>query len=157
MIFLTVGTQLPFDRLVRIVDSWALENKNTHVFGQIGKSKYKPSTIEYSMYLDHHKYMELMHKCTLVISHAGMGTILLALELKKPIIIFPRRVQYGEHRNDHQMATANWLYNQKILSVAYDELQLRSYLSGEISVLSPNQISPWASKELIDNIKEYIN
>ena len=41
-----------------------------------------------------------------IIAHAGMGTILTALEMGKPLLVMPRRAELGEHRNDHQLATA---------------------------------------------------
>ena len=42
MIFVTVGTQLPFDRLVRAVDAWAAEHPQVDVFGQIGPASFRP-------------------------------------------------------------------------------------------------------------------
>ncbi len=38
MIFVTVGEQLPFDRLVRAVDEWAAAS-GKEVFAQIGNSE----------------------------------------------------------------------------------------------------------------------
>ena len=43
---------------------------------------------------------------TAIVAHAGMGTILTALEIGKPLLVMPRRAALGEHRNDHQLATA---------------------------------------------------
>ena len=40
MIFVTVGSQLPFDRLVRAVDDWAAGNGGAAAFAQIGASSY---------------------------------------------------------------------------------------------------------------------
>lgn len=36
MIFVTVGHQTPFDRLIRLVDRWAEENMRHDLFAQIG-------------------------------------------------------------------------------------------------------------------------
>ena len=92
MIFYTVGTQFPFDRLTRLIDDFA-GNSKQRIVGQIGKSNYKPSNFQY------------FNNATLVISHAGMGTILRCLSDMKPIIICPRLAKFGEHRNDHQVDT----------------------------------------------------
>ncbi len=45
MIFATVGTQLPFDRLIRALDGWAASNGGVEVFAQIGRGEYEPSHI----------------------------------------------------------------------------------------------------------------
>ena len=39
MIFVTVGAQLPFDRLVSVVDEWAGSTGRSDVFGQIARGK----------------------------------------------------------------------------------------------------------------------
>jgi len=47
MIFLTVGTQFPFDRLVRAVDSIIDKGLISEtLFAQIGESSYKPRNFE---------------------------------------------------------------------------------------------------------------
>ncbi len=43
-IFLVVGTQFPFDRLVKLIDHWAAGKKHIQITGQIGYGKYKPET-----------------------------------------------------------------------------------------------------------------
>ena len=46
MIFVTVGTQLPFDRLIRAVDNWAKAAGRRDVFAQIGPASYRPLHID---------------------------------------------------------------------------------------------------------------
>jgi UDP-N-acetylglucosamine transferase subunit ALG13 len=41
-----------------------------------------------------------------IISHAGIGTIKIALDNNKPLLVMPRLKKYGEVVNDHQVATA---------------------------------------------------
>ena len=55
MIFLTVGTQLPFDRLVAAVDDWCAARGESDVFGQIcdpGPDGYRPKHFEWVADLD---------------------------------------------------------------------------------------------------------
>lgn len=104
MIFYTVGTQFPFDRLTRLIDDFA-GNSKQRIVGQIGKSNYKPSNFEHFDELLPSDYDRYFNNATLVISHAGMGTILRCLSDMKPIIICPRLAKFGEHRNDHQVDT----------------------------------------------------
>jgi UDP-N-acetylglucosamine transferase subunit ALG13 len=106
MIFVTVGVQLPFDRLVRAVDAWAGERMRSDVFAQIGPSQYRPQHIEFRAFVEPPEFRRLVECADAVVAHAGMGSIITALELAKPLIVMPRRAELGEHRNDHQLSTA---------------------------------------------------
>ena len=64
-----------------------------------------------------------MRSSTAIVAHAGMGTILTALELGKPLLIMPRRAALGEHRNDHQLATAERFAAVDGVKVAFDETE----------------------------------
>lgn len=108
MILLTVGTQLPFDRLVEHVDRLAPE-LHEPIVAQIGASKCSCRNIEAKQNYEPAEFSELIKSCTKIISHAGIGTILNARKFGKPIIIIPRLAKFGEHRNDHQIATCNSL------------------------------------------------
>jgi len=44
--FATVGSQEPFDRLIRAVDEWAVLHGRSDVFAQIGDSTYCPEHIK---------------------------------------------------------------------------------------------------------------
>ena len=47
MIFVTVGAQMAFDRLIRGVDQWARERGRDDVFAQIGPAEYEPSSVRF--------------------------------------------------------------------------------------------------------------
>lgn len=106
MIFLTVGTQLPFERLVKCIDRFCLDNPDVKVVGQIAKSEYLPKNFEYHESLTIPEFTDLFDQAEIIISHAGMGSILTALCAAKPILIMPRKTEFNEHRNDHQIGTA---------------------------------------------------
>jgi UDP-N-acetylglucosamine transferase subunit ALG13 len=105
VIFLTVGTQLPFDRLVEAVDEWAA-TAGEDVFAQIGPTALRPRHIEYVQFVSAAECANRMQAASYIVAHAGMGTILMALQLGKPLLVMPRRADLGEHRNDHQRANA---------------------------------------------------
>ena len=86
MIFVTVGVQLPFDRLVRAVDTWAGERMRADVFAQIGPSQYRPQHIEFRAFVEPPEFRRLVEGADAVVAHAGMGSIITALELAKPLI-----------------------------------------------------------------------
>ena len=53
-------------------------------------------------YIDIEEFDNLLEKADLVITHAGVGTIIAGLEKNKKMIVAARKKQYGEHVNDHQ-------------------------------------------------------
>ncbi len=107
MIFLTVGTQFPFDRLVKSVDEVISQNGfEDEIFAQIGDSLYRPHNFEAVSSLEKHLFDKRMRQASSIISHAGMGTITMALEINKPLLVMPRLKRYGEVVNDHQVAIA---------------------------------------------------
>ena len=105
MIFVTIGTQAPFDRFIRIIDELAPLLKEK-IIAQNFKGEYQVKNITTIDFLPPNEFNKLLNEARLIISHAGMGSIISAMSLQKPIIIFPRKASLGEHRNDHQIATA---------------------------------------------------
>ena len=106
MIFVTVGAQMPFDRLVKAVDQWAASQGRGDV-AQIGSTDYRPSAIQWTRFLDPEKFKHRFETAKVVVAHAGTGSIITALQLGKPILVMPRRANLRETRNDHQVATAD--------------------------------------------------
>ena len=126
MIFCTIGTQAPFDRFVKIVDEVATHLDEEFV-AQVYKSKYQAKNIKTIDFLPPDEFNELFSKARLVVAHAGMGTIISAMCQHKPIIIFPRIAALGEHRNEHQLATA-----QKMKELGYVCLYKEHKLLSEV-------------------------
>jgi UDP-N-acetylglucosamine transferase subunit ALG13 len=125
MIFLTVGTQFPFDRLLDAVDR-AIDNNfiNEEVFAQTGETSYKPRNFAYVEFLDNLHFDRYIQKASAVISHAGMGTITMALKHRKSLLVMPRRKKYGEVVNDHQVAIAERFEELNHFLVAYETEEL---------------------------------
>lgn len=157
MIFVTVGTQLAFDRMVRAVDAWAGERGRSDLFAQIGPEAYVPQHFASRAFMDPGEFAARARDATAIVAHAGMGSILTALEFGKPILIMPRIASLGEQRNDHQVATARRFLEMGRVSVAFDEEELKTKLDTLDSMRGAQAISPWASPELIAGIKAFIN
>ena len=58
-----------------------------------------------------------------------MGTFLSAMRLGKPIVVFPRVAALGEHRNEHQLATARKMKELGYVYVAETAEELLELLS----------------------------
>jgi UDP-N-acetylglucosamine transferase subunit ALG13 len=156
MIFVTVGTQGRFDRLVRAVDEWAGGRGRTDVFAQIGPSDICPKHIPAKQFIDPAEFRYHVDSANLVVAHAGMGSIITALELGKPIMVMPRRASLGEHRNDHQVATAKRFAEQGRIIVAFNEKELVDKLDQFKSFGDAAPLGAKASQHLIATIRSFI-
>jgi UDP-N-acetylglucosamine transferase subunit ALG13 len=92
----------------------------------------------------------------LVVAHAGMGTILTRLETGLPMLVMPRQAALGEHRNDHQIATARRLAHLPGLSVVADETELARALDGFRPRPVTARVDAVASPALISAIRDFI-
>lgn len=160
MIFLTVGTQLPFNRLVRAIDEWASAPRRVEIVGQLGRlgpNDYRPRHFEWCELMGPVEFQGCMRRAELVASHAGMGTIIGALTSATPLLIMPRRAPI-EHRNDHQMATVNRLANRLRVRVAYHSSEVAPSLENLLTAGNEAgaEIGQFAQPELIDAIREQI-
>ena len=154
MIFVTIGTQAPFDRFIKIIDEIAPQLQE-EVVAQVNQLGFEVAHIKTIDFLAPDKFNELFCKARLIVSHAGMGTILSALQLHKPIIIFPRIAALGEHRNEHQLATAEKFKEMGTVYVAMNEIELkRLLLNKHLKPLA--EIGDYASQSLIDSIEKFI-
>lgn len=108
MIFVAVGTQFPFDRLIKAMDEWAASH-DEKVVAQISEGEYLPEHIEWHRFLDGEQYNKNIREASVFISHAGMGNIISAREQQTPIIVMNRQYKLGEHRNDHQADGLKWM------------------------------------------------
>lgn len=157
MIFVSVGSQLPFDRLIKTLDSWAADNKEQAIFAQIGNSKYTPKNFEFCQTIDPINYDKHIKDADLIIAHAGTGTIITGLELGIPLLIMPRLAEKGEHRNDHQLATAKYFEAFSSIKIVTDEQLLPNILNGMLKSKTKNsqKIETKVSAELITVIKNF--
>lgn len=156
MIFVTVGTDSPFDRMVRVVDQWVAETGRSDVFAQIGEGGWEPKAMPFAQMLDPREFKERFVSARVILGHAGMGTILSALHHGKPILIMPKKASLGEQRNEHQLATARHMKELGKVNVAFDEAELRRMLDDIDSLIPRERIARHASGGIVDGIRRFI-
>ena len=161
MIFATVGTQLPFDRMLTSLDNWAAHNPNIPVFAQTGHSPGSFPHIETVSSLSQTEFQDCFERARLVVAHAGMGTILSAAEVGKPLILMPRRLKFKEHRTDHQQDTAEEMARLSNVTVVQDGEALRKELDRALNCnfqLAPSTASSEAPEleQLLEAIRDFI-
>jgi len=156
MIFVTVGTQGHFDRLVRTVDEWAGLRGRNDIFAQTGPSAYRPRNFNVKQFLDPIEFREYVESASVVVAHAGMGSIITALECGKHIIVMPRRGYLKEHRNDHLVSTAKRFGEQGRIAVAFNEQELLKQLDDLKELRDAERLSAHAPPDVIDKIRNFI-
>jgi beta-1,4-N-acetylglucosaminyltransferase len=156
MIFLCVGTQFAFDRMVRAVDESAGKGLfDEKIYAQIGETTYIPHNFEHVKFLDKESFDKWVAEATRVISHAGMGIISAALDANKPLLVMPRQKKFGEVVNDHQVAIAKKYEQYGHLLVALTETELPEKIV-QLKTFAPKPRHNQAS-EVADRIKRFLN
>jgi beta-1,4-N-acetylglucosaminyltransferase len=126
VIFLTLGTfPLSFDRILVAIDELCGEGViSDELFGQIGLTKYTPRHFRFVNIMGKEEYDDVFNKADAIISHAGMGSISMALQRNKPLLVIPRLAKYKEVVNDHQVGTARKFESLGHVLAAYDTSEL---------------------------------
>lgn len=164
MIFLAVGTQLPFDRLTRAVDDWCEKSgRGEEVFGQIGtvlEANYRPKHFSWESKIPPADFDARMKGADIIVGHAGMGTIISALYLAKPVVIMARRAALNEQRNDHQVATIKHFQGRPGIFAVQDDTELSDVLndlSNDARSGGVERVSRFADEHLIGALRDFIH
>jgi len=139
-LFVTVGAErLSFNRLIKIIDDSVFSNilpKDTYV--QIGHSSYHPQYCSYCRFLDYRDMEDRIADADLIISHAGMGTVILCLKHRKIPILFPRKACHREHVDDHQLIFARTMVKQGLALAAFSSRELLKIYSDYKKLSQPS-------------------
>lgn len=106
MIFVTVGThEQPFNRLVECVDNLKKDGLITDdVMIQTGYSTYEPRYCKWQKLFPYQDMMKMVKKARIVITHGGPSSFIMPLQVGKIPIVVPRKHEFNEHVNNHQVA-----------------------------------------------------
>ena len=151
LIFVTVGGMRAFERLVCQMDLIAGE-LDEQVVIQIGSTKYEPKNCDYFRFMSRNDMERLYTDARVVVSHAGTGSILTALEYDKPLVLVPRLKKYGEVFDDHQLELARQMEAQGV-AVVHEIGNLEDAIRSATTPL--RQLSTGGT--LVDRLKGYIN
>ena len=103
MIFVTVGThEQPFNRLVEYMDRWSADHDEEVVI-QTGFSTYEPKHCEWSKLYPYKTMIDMVDKARIVITHGGPSSFIMPLQIGKIPIVVPRKHEFDEHVNNHQV------------------------------------------------------
>ena len=156
MILVTLGTQdKDFSRLLKAIDK-QIKNKKIKekVIVQSGYTKYESKNMEMFDLIPEEDLERLVKECRILITHGGVGSILLGLKYNKPIIAAARCEKYKEHTNDHQKQILKEFEKDGYL------LELKKFDKLDELLEKANKFHPKKYKsntdKFISNINDYI-
>jgi UDP-N-acetylglucosamine transferase subunit ALG13 len=154
-IVVTVGTIMPFDRLVGGVELLIVNEKITDpVAVQTGRTEKKFTGIETFETCSYEELNERMKKADIVICHGGSGSILGALKSGAHVVAMARRQEFGEHYDNHQKDITNAFLKMDLISVAKDEYDLARAI--EEARARPRKIVEIDPGDYLKSIKSFI-
>lgn len=105
MILVLLGTQNnSFHRLLEEIQDCINDGIIAEdVFVQAGGTKFESKDMRVFDLIPYEDLEDLIDKSDLIITHGGVGSIIMCLKKKKKIIAVPRLSKYEEHVNDHQL------------------------------------------------------
>lgn len=141
-IVVTLGTYkgVQFRRIVEAL--LRILPEDAEVAWQTGYTPVGDLPIEGKEAIPERELSELMAAADVVVTHAGVGSALAAFEVGKCPLLVPRRAQYGEAVDDHQLQIADNLAGRGLaVAVEADQLAFESLEAAAArSVVTPEQL-----------------
>ena len=162
MIFVTVGSDWPYSRLVKHLDDWASRHPDQTVFAQVGRLQSSDHVPQHMQWVDLMPVEVFERHCSdadIVVAHAGMGSIISALKFAKPIVILPRTVRLSETRSDHQFATVERFKDRTGIFVAQNLTGLDGAIRTALEYSRQGsfaQLSEFAPAEFTHRLRRFI-
>jgi len=139
---MTLGTHgQPFDRAIELV---APLDQEDDLLIQHGSTAPRPDlvTADWVDFLESQDLLTNIRRADVVISHAGVGSMITAVRNHRKPIVLPRLARFGEHVDDHQLQLANRFAERGLVFVCrpddcMEELVYRARYTA--SIISPAQ------------------
>ena len=156
MIFITLGTQdKSFKRLLEEIDKQInLGNITEEVIVQAGYTDYESNNMKIFKMIPMEEFDKYIKECDLLITHAGVGSIMSGLINDKKVIAAARLKKYNEHTNDHQLDIASSFSKEGyILTTNIDDLDK---ILKEVKTFKPKKFKS-NNKNFIKIIEDFID
>jgi UDP-N-acetylglucosamine transferase subunit ALG13 len=150
VIFVALGTQAyPFDRLLR-----GLDGVDEELVVQGGASTHRPDGATWFDFLDFPQLVEYVRSARVVVSHAGVGSVMTAVgEGRRPVVV-PRLVRHGEAVDDHQLAFARRMESVGLVRLVEDPADLRAAVA---ETPEPPEAQLGAESRLALDLRHYLD
>jgi UDP-N-acetylglucosamine transferase subunit ALG13 len=127
VIFVTVGTnEAPFDRLVRALEAVPAGEE---MVVQHGASRVRVDRASHVDFMPFDELVEYVAAARAVVTHAGVGSIIVALANGKRPIVVPRLHRFREAVDDHQLSFARRFARAGLVTLIEDPQRLAQELA----------------------------
>ena len=155
-IFVPLGTQkFPFKRLIVALNDLIKDGIYTSEDIVMQSTMYdiEPFFVHVGL-IPVDEFNKYMHDAELVITHAGVNSIISCMQIGKPLLVVPRLHKYGEHVDDHQQEIALLMEEKYNVLVAQDLSELKMMIEKAMT----HKYKKWESHKvsLIEAIKKEI-
>jgi UDP-N-acetylglucosamine transferase subunit ALG13 len=151
VILVTVGTnEAPFDRLLRAVAALATDED---IFVQHGASAVKSPAATCIDFLPFDELVAHVRKARVVVTHGGVGSIMVALSQGKRPIVVPRLRRFQEAVDDHQLPFARRLAEQGLVALVEHESELASAIGDQQEIAA---LTSSARTSLVGDLAVYL-
>ncbi len=146
MIFVSVGThETPFDRLLQAVSEL---DHHEEIVVQHGLSRVRCDGAAEFDYLPFDRVLEYVRSARAIVTHAGVGSVMLALANGKRPIVMARRHRFGEAVDDHQVELAARLAAAGLVDVVETSSDLSDCLTRDARPPAFDSGEPWLGASL---------
>ena len=149
MILATIGTSIPFDRLLEAVGR---VRTGERIVVQRGHSQWSAEGVDCVDFLSYSALVDRVRSARVVVTHAGVGSILVCLQNGKQPVVTPRLRRYGEAVDDHQVELGRRLHERGIVTLVED-LDL---LPSVIETFSPVASDALGGRALAVELRDYL-
>lgn len=125
MIFVTVGThEQQFDRLIKYIDQLKKDNILTEkIIIQTGYSIYEPKYCEWKKLYSYQEIKKIIEEARIIITHGGPSSFIMPLQIEKIPIVVPRKKEFKEHVNNHQVDFAKAVAKRLGIIIVVEEIE----------------------------------
>jgi UDP-N-acetylglucosamine transferase subunit ALG13 len=152
MILVAVGaSEFPFDRLLRAIDKLPTREP---VVVQHGPSEVCPAHAHCIPFVPQETLAQLVREARVVVTHAGVGSILLSLTNGKRPCVVPRLGRFGETVDDHQLESARKFAQAGLVTLVENP----DHLGDAIAVAETDPIlPPLGEGRLVGELRIYLD
>jgi UDP-N-acetylglucosamine transferase subunit ALG13 len=154
MIFVSVGThEAPFDRMLRAVYGLNLDEQ---LVVQYGPSGVRCDGAVEAEYLPFDEVVAYIREARAVVTHPGVGSVMISLANGKRPIVMARLREHREHVDDHQLELARRMEASGLVTLAEDVDSLAEALS--VVGPAPGHLdgAPWLGTDLSEFLAEHL-
>lgn len=152
MIVVTVGTnEARFDRILLALATLAREEE---LFVQHGPSPVRPEGAVCVDYLPFDELLDRMRAARVVVTHAGVGSVISALSVGQLPVVLPRLQRYGEAVDDHQVPFGRRLDDAGLVELVEDADRLRDAVLGRERA---EAVEIAVNERLIGDLRDFVD